>query len=98
MPRYTYSARAAGAAAASDGTLDAFSRREALHLLQARGLQVVRLDEEGGMVRPVAGAGQPVQIKKLTTKLRLPFLEALVDLVNAGLSAGEAVRLLAMRL
>ena len=98
MPRFLYTARAAGSAASTAGTLDAFSRREALHLLQARGLQVVQLDEEGAAIRPIAGASQPVQVKRLTTKQRLPFLEALVDLVNAGLSAGEAVRLLAVRL
>ena len=100
MPRYIYSARAAGTAAATNGTLDAFSRREALHLLQARGLQVVRLDEEGGPARETAtgAAVQSAEVKKLTNKVRLPFLEALVDLINAGLSAGEGVRLLAMRL
>jgi type II secretory pathway component PulF len=101
LPRYTYTARAAGQAGSQDGKLDAFSRREALHLLQARGLQVVRLDEEGGPARPAAGSAAghaAVSAKKLSTKERLPFLEALVDLVNAGLSAGEAVRLLAVRL
>lgn len=98
MPRYTYTARAAGVAASTEGKLDAFSRREALHLLQARGLQVVRLDEEGSGARQHAGTGGPAPALKLATKERLPFLEALVDLVNAGLSAGEAVRLLALRL
>ncbi|MBI2497653.1 MAG: type II secretion system F family protein [Opitutae bacterium] len=101
MPRYNYAARAAGSIAATTGTLDAFSRREALHLLQARGLQVVRLVEEGGALRPISGSngnGASAAARRLSTKERLPFLEALVDLVNAGLSAGEAVRLLAMRL
>lgn len=100
MPRYTYTARPAGSATAAEGTLDAFSRREALHILQARGLQVVRLDEEGGPLRPLTGANgnNAAAAKRLSTKERLPFLEALVDLVNAGLSAGEAVRLLAVRL
>ncbi len=102
MPRYTYTARAAGAAASTAGTLDALSRREALHLLQARGLQVVRLDEEGGPARPgvsAGGDGSPAaSSRQLTAKQRLPFLEALVDLVGAGMSAGEAVRLLAVRL
>ncbi len=98
MPRYTFSARAAGAAASTEGKLDAFSRREALHLLQARGLQVVRLDEEGSAARQLASTGGPAPARKLSPKERLPFLEALVDLVNAGLSAGEAVRLLALRL
>ena len=98
MPRYSYSARTAGAAASTEGKLDAFSRREALQLLQARGLLVVRLDEEGSGARQLAGIGGPAPTLKLSRKERLPFLEALVDLVNAGLSAGEAVRLLALRL
>jgi general secretion pathway protein F len=100
MPRYSYSARVPGSAPTT-GTLDALSRREALHLLQARGLQVVRLDEEGGAVRPGAIAGDTTPAassRQLTAKQRLPFLEALVDLVGAGMSAGEAVRLLAVRL
>ncbi len=99
MPRYTYSARAAGTATSTDGTLDALSRREALHLLQARGLQVVRLDETGTPARaPVFGSDGAAPAQPLTVKQRLPFLEALVDLVGAGMSAGEAVRLLALRL
>ncbi len=98
MPRYTYSARTPGSPTVAEGTLDAFSRREALHVLQARGLQVVRLDEPGGPARPAAGTAAAVSAKHLTAKERLPFLEALIDLVNAGLSAGEAVRLLAVRL
>src|SRR3954463_7991291 len=100
MPRYQYTARAAGAAASTGGTLDALSRREALHLLQARGLQVVKLDEEGGAARPatVGSTTAAASTAGLTAKQRLPFLEALIDLVGAGLSAGEAVRLLAVRL
>jgi general secretion pathway protein F len=99
VPRYTYTARAAGSATPAEGSLDAFSRREALHILQARGLQVVRLDEEGGARRQAAGgAGGLTASRRPGRGERLPFLEALVDLVNAGLSAGEAVRLLAVRL
>jgi general secretion pathway protein F len=99
MPRYTYTARPVGTASSTDGTLDAFSRREALHLLQARGLQVVRLDEEGGPARSTASAvGEVAHSLHLSAKQRLPFLEALVDLVGAGMSAGEGVRLLAVRL
>ncbi len=98
MPRYTYTARAAGSTAPTEGKLDAFSRREALHVLQARGLQVVRLDEEGSVRRPAAGSAAAITARRLSPKERLPFLEALVDLINAGLSAGEAVRLLAVRL
>lgn len=98
MPRYTYSARAAGTVAPTDGKLDAFSRREALHVLQARGLQVVRLEEEGGPARSTTSTANAASSARLSSKQRLPFLEALLDLVSAGLSAGEAVRLLAVRL
>ncbi len=98
MPRYTYSARAAGSSAPANGSLDAFSRREALHVLQARGLQVVSLEESGGPVRSSAGSSGVAQPARLSSKQRLPFLEALLDLIGAGLSAGEAVRLLAVRL
>jgi type II secretory pathway component PulF len=100
MPRYTYTARAIGASASTGGTLDALSRREALHLLQARGLQVVKLDEEGGPARSasVGSTAAAATTAGLNAKQRLPFLEALIDLVGAGLSAGEAVRLLAVRL
>jgi len=98
MPRFLYIAREAGQAASTNGTVDAFSRREALHLLKVRGLQVVRLDEEGAPVAASADEQRVVPAKHFTAKLRLPFLEALVDLVNSGMSAGEGVRLLAVRL
>lgn len=97
MPRYAFSARAAGAATLTEDTLEAFSRREALQLLQARGLQVTRL-EEAGTGKPVPVATSPARPKPLSPRQQLPFLESLADLVNAGMSAGEAVRLLAMRL
>jgi len=100
VPRFSYTARPTGAPTSTDGTVDAFSRREALHLLAARGLQVVRLEDEGAPTRPSAAGGghTPVAARAFNARLRLPFLEALVDLVNSGLSAGEAVRLLALRL
>lgn len=92
MPAFAYSARAANGAAES-GTLEAAGRREALASLRSRGLRVSELREAGtDPVRRVADAPAP------DTSLRLPFLEALDDLVRGGLSAGEAVRLLSQRL
>lgn len=92
MPAFAYSARAADGAAES-GTLEAAGRREALASLRSRGLRVSELREAGtDPVRRVADAPAP------DTSLRLPFLEALDDLVRGGLSAGEAVRLLSQRL
>lgn len=99
MPTFTYTARAAGATSTTTGKIDAPSRREALHRLKTRGLQIVRLDEEGMALRPLASSStSAAPAKRITAQERLPFLEALVDLINAGLSAGEAVRLLATRL
>lgn len=100
MPRFAYTARSATPGApALPGALEAGSRREALRLLQARGLQVVALDEAGAPPRPTASqAAATTPARTFTRRERLPFLEALADLVNAGMSAGESVRLLALRL
>ena len=97
MPRFTYSARDRGGKDVTD-VLEAPSRKDALRLLAARGLQVVAVQEAGGgrAARSVAGAAAvPVE---LTRKHRLPFLEALHDLLTSGMSAGEAVRLLSVRI
>lgn len=113
MPTFSYTARDKSGAASS-GTVDAPSRRDAIRKLQTRGLQPVRLEEAGAAApvrsrarkpaasAPPSSAAQPTRAKasaKLepTTKERLPFLEALADLVRGGLSAGEAVRLLSVR-
>ena len=98
MPSFAYSARdAAGRDVA--GTIEAPSRRDALRLLAARGLQVSAVNETG------AGAGPARQVVTVDTRVitlsrkqRLPFLEALRDLVTSGMSAGEAVRLLSVRI
>lgn len=104
MPRFTYRARAAGTAApATEGSIDAPTRRDAARLLQARGLQLVSLDESSAAtgVSPASSATVAAPApdpKEFTARLRLPFLEAISDLVHSGMSAGEAVRLLALRL
>ncbi|MEI6463547.1 MAG: type II secretion system F family protein [Verrucomicrobiota bacterium] len=113
MPRFAYTARdRAGKSVASD--VDAPTRKDALRLLGARGLQVMSVTETatatparksagastGGAKKPAAAparkgrreAGTP------TRKECLPFLEALHDLATSGLSAGEAVRLLSVRI
>lgn len=106
MARFTYTARDRSGNSVSD-SLEAPSRRDALRLLAARGLQVLSANEA---VAPVAkkkartaSAAPSVKTtsggdKALDHKLRLPFLEALNDLTTSGMSAGEAVRLLALRI
>ncbi|HEX2854228.1 MAG TPA: type II secretion system F family protein [Opitutaceae bacterium] len=109
MARFSYTARdRAGKTLTAD--LDAPSRKDALRLLGARGLQIVAVTEHS------AGTNRPKKSKKAqaaaeepslfgttsaTTPRRadcLPFLESLHDLISSGLSAGEAVRLLSVRI
>lgn len=93
MPAFSYTARTAEGAPES-GTVEAAGRREALAALRGRGLRVAEL-REAGAPDPVGGRSDgPAP----DAALRLPFLEALDDLVRGGLSAGEAVRLLSQRL
>lgn len=107
MPRFAYSARDASGRTATD-EVTAPSRKDALRLLSARGLQPLQLDELTGGGKPVpkpAKAAQPNPLSFVTGNdtrfsraLFLPFLQALAELTTSGLSAGEAVRLLALRL
>ncbi|MDB6094489.1 MAG: type secretion system protein [Verrucomicrobia bacterium] len=99
MPRFTYSARDRAGKNVAD-TLEAPTRKDALRLLGARGLQVVAVDETG--VKPGRGAKAAAPVSAgaitLTRKHRLPFLQSLHDLLTSGMSAGEAVRLLSVRI
>jgi type II secretory pathway component PulF len=86
--------------------LEAPSRRDALRIISARGLQVASVTEvatngakpaapkpEKAIAAPARGRGAQAPRRNEC----LPFLEALHDLLSSGLSAGEAVRLLSMR-
>jgi type II secretory pathway component PulF len=112
MPRFAYNARDHAGTAVS-ATLDAPSRKDALRLLAARGLQVTNVAEQAVVRKTPAGknpgagpqAAAQAQVFafhgakiNLTRKQRLPFLQALHDLTSSGLSAGESVRLLSVRL
>jgi general secretion pathway protein F len=112
MPRFAYTARDRGGnTVAAD--VEAPTRKDALRLLTARGLQVASVSETAGAPAkkgsasrngaPAATAAAPRAAKKIGREtLRreecLPFLEALHDLATSGLSAGEAVRLLSVRI
>ncbi len=112
MPRFAFTARdRAGQSVQS--TLEAPSRKDALRILAARGLQPVRVNEDAAAARPAGGrpapregtGGTPAPAAKrphgrvrLSRAHRLPFLTALHDLTSSGLSAGEAIRLLSQRL
>ncbi len=106
MPRFAYRVRDAAGRTATD-ELTAPSRKDALRLLAARGLQPLQLDELTASGRPAvpaaAGKSSPLSLftgpgGEFSRSAFLPFLQALAELTGSGLSAGEAVRLLAKRL
>lgn len=100
MASFAYTAREAGGKTVR-AVISAGSRKEALRILAARQLQPLHLEETSGagaataapVEQAVATPGRPPGARDL-----LPFLQALSELTSSGLSAGEAVRLLAMRL
>jgi general secretion pathway protein F len=106
MARFSYTARDHGGKTVS-GDLDAASRRDALRVLAARNMQVVSVNEVAGTA---ATGARPAKADKATRVPRrsaaqtprrsecLPFLQSLYDLLTSGLSAGEAVRLLSVRI
>jgi len=98
MPSFNYSARDAQGAT-SNGTVEAANRREALRRLQSRGLRPLNVEEVGTTKTKDSkqdGANSP-DMEPTAAEL-LPFLEALADLIRSGMSAGEALRLLSLRL
>jgi type II secretory pathway component PulF len=100
MAVFNYTARDAGGAV-TEGTIDSQTRREALRKLQARGLKPVKVEEAGAAVRAkeaVREGGPSDKELEPTAAECLPFLESMADLVRSGMSAGEALRLLALRL
>ncbi len=99
MPRFNYSARDRAGKSVTDA-LEAPTRKDALRLLTARGLQVIAVQETGLRAAPAASApaNGRTRVVPVTRKHRLPFLEALRDLLSSGLSAGEGVRLLSIRI
>src|SRR5450631_1399112 len=111
MPRFAYKARDPSGAAV-ESAIDAPTRKDALRLLSARGLAVSSVAEpsappaQGAQARkPAAKAAEAVESgtgggAETTPRRaeRLPFLESLHDLTSSGLSSGEAVRLLSVRI
>ena len=100
MAVFNYTARDARGAV-TEGTIDSQTRRDALRKLQARGLKPVKVEEAGAAVRAKEAVreGGPADKDLLPTAAEcLPFLESMADLVRSGMSAGEALRLLALRL
>ncbi len=110
MPRFAYTGRDR-AGAARTGEVDAPTRRDALRILTGRGLQVSNVTEHATPAAAAAAAKKGPEKKKgfelsfskasdskPRRQERLSFLESLHDLTTSGLSAGEAVRLLSVRI
>src|SRR5882724_9440459 len=107
MPRFTYTARDRAGKAVAD-VMEAPSRRDALRLLSARGLQVGSVNEQAGGPGAAKAGATPGKPRRAlftsragtvpTRKERLAFLQALHDLTSSGMSAGESVRLLSQRI
>jgi general secretion pathway protein F len=112
MPRFSYTARDS-AGQSVESSVEAPSRKDAVRLLSARGLSVSSVAEASAPAaqkpthnRQAARAAAPAAdpLPGLSADLvprrsdRLPFLESLHDLTTSGLSAGEAVRLLSVRI
>jgi type II secretory pathway component PulF len=98
MATFAYTARD-GTGRTVQGEVNATSRKDALRLLAARQLQPVALAETTGATAGVgATAKLPGEAVRAGRRDLLPLLEALAELIASGLSAGEAVRLLAARL
>lgn len=105
MPKFSYTARDR-AGKSITANLDAPSRRDALRIIAARGLQVASVTELAGGPKAVSkpekqvvstAPGKTGGTNAPRRSECLPFLEALHDLLSSGLSAGEAVRLLSVR-
>ena len=79
MPSFTYTAKDSQGAA-SDGSIDAPSRREALRRLQTRGLRPIKVEEVGAARRETEGPSAKGGAEEAPTAAEcLPFLEAMAD-------------------
>jgi len=109
MPKFNYTARDRSGQTVQ-ASLESANRKEALRVLAARGLQPVQVEEaktgrttqkggpSGGPTAVERKARRKDLVSKLSRRERLPFFQALHDLTTSGMSAGESVRLLSVRL
>jgi general secretion pathway protein F len=103
MPSFRYTASDASGQVL-ESVVEAPSRRDALRMLTTRGLRPIRLNEGRGSAAKLAKHAAQFSLFNQSSpatysrREHLPFLQALHELTVSGLSAGEAVRLLSLRL
>ena len=96
MPSFTYTARD-NKGIVVEGVVEAPHRREALRKLQMKDLKPLKV-EEVGAAKKENNTDRDSKDNEPTAAECLPFLESMADLVRSGMSAGESLRLLSLRL
>ncbi|MCH6257522.1 type II secretion system F family protein [Puniceicoccaceae bacterium K14] len=108
MPIFTYKAKSSNGKTSS-GEIEAASRKLALQRLSSRGLRPLVIteksgdSEKGGAKNPFSslfssGQSQETIAKSLNKKIALPFLTSIKELLACGIQAGDALRMLSVRL
>lgn len=96
MASFTYTARDSQGAVV-EGVIDAPHRRDALRKLQMKDWKPLKV-EEVGAAKKEKTSDRDSKENEPTAAECLPFLESMADLVRSGMSAGESLRLLSLRL
>ncbi len=96
MASFTYTARDSQGAVV-EGVIEAPHRRDALRKLQMKDWKPLKV-EEVGAAKKEKTSDRDSKENEPTAAECLPFLESMADLVRSGMSAGESLRLLSLRL
>ena len=96
MASFTYTARDSQGAVV-EGVIEAPHRRDALRKLQMKDWKPLKV-EEVGAAKKEKTSDRNSKENEPTAAECLPFLESMADLVRSGMSAGESLRLLSLRL
>jgi type II secretory pathway component PulF len=96
MASFTYTARDSQGAVV-EGVIEAPHRRDALRKLQMKDWKPLKVEEVGAAKKEKV-SDRSSKENEPTAAECLPFLESMADLVRSGMSAGESLRLLSLRL
>ena len=96
MASFTYTARDSQGAVV-EGVIEAPHRRDALRKLQMKDWKPLKVEEVGAAKKENTSDRNSKETEPTAAEC-LPFLESMADLVRSGMSAGESLRLLSLRL